>query len=73
MSSVPAARLLPLILRKGNRHNMMKEDDFRELVRRMREAQKNYFRTRAKSYLDYSRTLEKQVDEELQNDTPKLF
>ena len=52
---------------------MMKEDDFRELVRRMREAQKNYFRTRAKSYLDYSRIIEKQVDEELTNDTPKRF
>ena len=51
----------------------MKEDDFRELVRRMREAQKNYFRTRAKSYLDYSRSFEKMVDEELKNDTPKLF
>lgn len=52
---------------------MMNNEDFRELVRRMREAQKNYFRTRAKSYLDYSRTLEKHVDEELQNDSPKLF
>lgn len=51
----------------------MKEDDFRELVRRMREAQKIYFRTRAKSYLDYSRSLEKRVDEVLTNDTPKLF
>lgn len=51
----------------------MDDKDFRELVRRMREAQKNYFRTRHKGYLDYSRSLEKQVDAELTNDTPKLF
>ena len=51
----------------------MDDKDFRELVRRMREAQQNYFRTRHKGYLDYSRSLEKQVDAELMNDTPKLF
>ena len=42
-------------------------------VRKMREAQQNYFRTRRKGYLDYSRSLEKQVDAELKDDTPKLF
>lgn len=51
----------------------MTEKDFRELVRRMREAQQNYFRTRRKAYLDHSRSLEKQVDAELRNDTPNLF
>lgn len=51
----------------------MTDKDFRELVRRMREAQQNYFRTRHKTYLDYSRSLEKQVDAELRDDTPKLF
>ena len=51
----------------------MTDKDFRELVRRMREAQQNYFRTRHKTYLDYSRSLEKQVDAELRNDTPNLF
>lgn len=51
----------------------MDDKAFRELVRKMREAQQNYFRTRHKGYLDYSRSLEKQVDAELRNDTPKLF
>lgn len=39
----------------------------------MREAQQNYFRTRQKGYLDYSRSLERQVDAELKTDIPKLF
>ncbi len=51
----------------------MTEKDFRDLVREMREAQQNYFRTRHKGYLDYSRSLEKQVDAELRNDTLNLF
>ncbi len=51
----------------------MKEKDFRDLVRKMREAQKNYFRTRHKGYLDYSRKLEKQVDAELGDNQPNLF
>ncbi len=51
----------------------MTDKEFRDLVRRMRAAQKDYFRTRHKSYLDYSRRLEKQVDAELRNDTPNLF
>lgn len=51
----------------------MDDKAFRELVRKMREAQQNYFRTRHKGYLDYSRKLEKQVDAELSNDAPKLF
>ena len=48
----------------------MTENEFRELVRKMREAQQNYFRTRHKGYLDQSRSLEKQVDAELSSDTP---
>lgn len=51
----------------------MKDKDFRDLVRKMREAQKNYFRTRHKGYLDYSRKLEKQVDAELGDNQPNLF
>ena len=51
----------------------MTDKDFRELVRRMREAQQNYFRTRHKTYLDYSRSLEKQVDAELRVGEPNLF
>lgn len=51
----------------------MKDKDFRDLVRKMREAQKNYFRTRHKGYLDYSRSLEKKVDAELADDQPNLF
>lgn len=48
---------------------------FRELVRRMRAAQKDYFRTRQKSYLDYSRGLERQVDQALEEfgDEATLF
>ena len=51
----------------------MDDKALRELDRKMREAQQNYFRTRHKGYLVYSRSLEKQVDAELRNDTPKLF
>ena len=48
---------------------------FADLVRRMRTAQKDYFRTRHKSYLDYSKKLEKQVDTALDslNADPGLF
>lgn len=52
----------------------MSDKEFRDLVSKMREAQKNYFRTRHKSYLDYSRQLESRVDEELdRTSTDKLF
>lgn len=36
---------------------------FVELVSKMRQAQKNYFRTRGKNYLDESKQLERRVDE----------
>lgn len=49
--------------------------DFIELVKKMRDAQKEYFRTRDKVVLAESKKLEKQVDNrinELQNQT-ELF
>ena len=42
--------------------------DFRELVKRMREAQKRYFRTRSASSLDEAKACEKLVDEALRED-----
>ena len=43
----------------------MPEISFVSLVRKMREAQREYFRTRSKDSLMKSKTLEKQVDEAL--------
>jgi hypothetical protein len=46
------------------------------LVAEMREAQKEFFRTRSKTALDASRGLEKQVDKAVRkalNPTPSLF
>lgn len=43
----------------------MKNDEFRALVRKMREEQNNYFRTRAVGHLIEARELEKKVDDEL--------
>lgn len=37
-------------------------EDFRDLVRRMRSAQKKYFATRDKNWLIVSKELESQVD-----------
>lgn len=52
----------------------MDYDSFKDLVRRMREAQKEYFRTRDKDVLRKSKDLERQVDLELQTDNnPSLF
>ena len=46
--------------------SMEKRDDkFRALVRRMREAQREYFRTRNSGWLKLSKDLEKQVDDAL--------
>lgn len=39
--------------------------EFFDLVRRMREAQKGYFATRAQGYLTESKELEKEVDREI--------
>lgn len=54
---------------------------FFDLVVKMREHQKDYFRTRSKSALSYSRDLEKRVDAEIdrvkkvlhEKQNPKLF
>lgn len=43
----------------------MEDKDFKELVKRMRFAQKEYFRTRSKVALQKSKDLEKEVDREL--------
>jgi hypothetical protein len=40
----------------------MTEEDFKKLVQKMREAQKNYFRTRSYESLKQSKELESQVD-----------
>ena len=44
-----------------------KARQFFDLVCRMREAQKTYFRTRATPALNESRRLEKAVDDEIKN------
>lgn len=59
----------------------MNARDFFDLVTRMRDKQKEYFRTRSASVLKESKRLEKQVDEEIQRvngiikdkQEPKLF
>lgn len=43
----------------------MTAKDFFDLVARMRDKQKEYFRTRSGSVLKESKQLEKQVDEEI--------
>ena len=50
--------------------------EFIELVREMRAAQKEYFKTRSKEVLNRSKELERKVDTELQsinNTQQKLF
>jgi hypothetical protein len=44
----------------------MTAKEFFELVVEMRYAQKNYFKTRNQGYLDRSKNLEKQVDNEIE-------
>jgi len=53
----------------------MEHKEFIELVKRMREAQKNYFRTRDYNYLSESKMLERQVDKLIEADSegPSLF
>lgn len=59
----------------------MTAHDFFTLVTRMRDKQKEYFRTRSSSVLQESKRLEKQVDDEIQRvngiikdkQDPKLF
>lgn len=55
---------------------MSDTDDFIQLVWRMREQQRAYFRTRSSSTLDDCKRLEKEVDErieELLDQQTKLF
>lgn len=59
----------------------MNARDFFNLVTKMRDKQKEYFRTRSASALQESKRVEKQVDEEIQRvneiikdkQEPKLF
>ena len=46
----------------------MTDNQFRDLVRRMREAQREYFKTRSHFVLQRSKELEKAVDAELKTD-----
>lgn len=45
----------------------MTDQEFRELVAEMRHAQKEYFRVRSSAALDKSKTLEKRVDQAMQD------
>lgn len=55
------------------------EQQFRDLVREMRDAQREYFKTRSHFVLARSKELERKVDEDLKGDRrpvkqdPKLF
>lgn len=55
----------------------MTPTQFYDLVRRMRTAQREYFRTRSREILTQSKALEAQVDKELlrasQSNQPSLF
>lgn len=55
----------------------MTPTQFYDLVRRMRTAQREYFRTRSREILAQSKALEAQVDKELlrasQSNQPSLF
>lgn len=44
----------------------MNAKEFFNLVSEMRQAQRNYFKTRNQGYLDRSKHLEKQVDAEIE-------
>lgn len=48
----------------------MPEREFRDLVRRMREAQREFFKTRSHLYLERAKALEKEIDRDLQADAP---
>ncbi len=43
----------------------MESKEFVKLVADMREAQRNYFKTRDRSWLDKSKALERQVDNQI--------
>lgn len=44
----------------------MNDEQFKALVNKMRQAQKEYFRTRSSQSLERSKKLEREVDQELQ-------
>lgn len=51
----------------------MKENEFYDLVLQMRNAQKEYFRTRSKSVLECSKELERKVDAAIgEHEQPQL-
>jgi len=54
--------------KKGGAVETMNNRDFRDLVRRMRSKQKEYFRTRSEEVLRESKELERSVDRELEKD-----
>ena len=62
-------RLTDRNMKNGN--TMMPNNQFRDLVREMRDAQREYFRTRSHFVLQRSKELEKRVDEELKADPRK--
>lgn len=43
----------------------MNANEFFDVVVKMREAQKNYFKTKRSDYLSQSKQLEKQIDDEI--------
>jgi hypothetical protein len=47
----------------------MTQQEFNELVRKMRFNQKQFFKTRSQTYLRKSQELERQVDSYLKNNT----
>ena len=49
----------------------MNVDEFKNLVRQMREAQKKYFRTRDPAVLSRSKELERRVDAALETPDPQ--
>ncbi len=51
----------------------MNYNEFRNLVAQMREAQKDYFRSRSRQVLQRSLMLERLVDEELKSSQLELF
>ncbi len=51
----------------------MNDDEFRDLVRRMRKCQKDYFKTRDTTVLRESKDLERRVDAALEPPKPDLF
>lgn len=54
----------------------MKSNEFVKLVAQMREAQRNYFKTRNSAWLEKSKMLERQVDNQIKAMTdpqPDLF